>query len=169
MSTTEHCLCFGSASSSLLNLFLHFSPVAYWTPTDLRSTSFSVVSFCLFIQFMGFSRQEYWVVCHSLLQWTTFCQNSLPWAIRLGWPYTAWLIVSMSLTRLWSMWCLVSFLWLWLSVCLPLKDEDKRLVEASWWDGLAMGKTGSCSGGQAMLIKSVIHFSADGYSCVPSL
>ena len=50
-----------------------------------------------------------------------------------------------------------------------LKDEDKRLVEASWWDGLAVGKTGSCSGGQAMLIKSVIQFSADGYSCVPSL
>ena len=33
-------------------------------------------------------------VCHSLLQWTTFCQNSPPWPIRLGWPYTAWLIVS---------------------------------------------------------------------------
>ena len=28
------------------------------------------------------------------------------------------------------------------SVC-PLMDEDKRLVQASWWEGLAMGKTGS--------------------------
>ena len=36
------------------------------------------------------------VVCHSLLQWTTFCQNSPPWPIHLGWPYTAWLIVSLS-------------------------------------------------------------------------
>ena len=26
------------------------------------------------------------VVCHSLLQWTTFCQNSQPWPICLGWP-----------------------------------------------------------------------------------
>ena len=35
------------------------------------------------------------VVCHSLLQWTTFCQNCLPWPICLGWPYMAWLIVSL--------------------------------------------------------------------------
>ena len=26
-----------------------------------------------------------------LLQWTSFCQNSLPWPVHLGWPYTAWL------------------------------------------------------------------------------
>ena len=34
------------------------------------------------------------VVCHSLLQWTMLCQNSPPWPVHLGWPYTAWLIVS---------------------------------------------------------------------------
>ena len=44
------------------------------------------------------------VVCHSLLQWTTFCQNSPPRPVCLGWPYMAWLIVSLSYTRLWSMW-----------------------------------------------------------------
>ena len=27
------------------------------------------------------------MVCHSLLQWATFCQNSPPSPIRLGWPY----------------------------------------------------------------------------------
>ena len=32
----------------------------YWAPTDLGSFSFSILSFCLFIRFMGFSRQEYW-------------------------------------------------------------------------------------------------------------
>ena len=31
-----------------------------WAPTDLGSSSFSVISFCLFIVYMGFSRQEYW-------------------------------------------------------------------------------------------------------------
>ena len=31
------------------------------------------------------------VVCHSLLQWTTFCQTSAPWPVHLGWPHTAWL------------------------------------------------------------------------------
>ena len=52
---------------------------------------------------------------------------------------------------------LVSFLWLWFysggcrivvlasSVC-PLMDEDKRLVQVSWWERLAVGKTESCSG-----------------------
>ena len=41
-------------------LFLHWSLVAYWAPTNLGSSSFSVLSFCLFILLMGFSRQEYW-------------------------------------------------------------------------------------------------------------
>ena len=43
---------FGSASSFLLELFLHSSLVAYWAPTDLGSSSFRVVSLCLFILFM---------------------------------------------------------------------------------------------------------------------
>ena len=59
-STTGCCFFFGSISSFFLELFLHWSPVAYWAPTDLGSSSFSALSFCLFILFMGFSRQEYW-------------------------------------------------------------------------------------------------------------
>ena len=51
---------FGFISSLFLKLFLHSSPVAYWAPTDLGTSSFSIISFCLFILFMGFSRQEYW-------------------------------------------------------------------------------------------------------------
>ena len=49
------------------------------------------------------------VVCHSLFQWTTFCQNSSLWLVHLGWPWTAWLMASLSYTnpfattRLWSM------------------------------------------------------------------
>ena len=49
------------------------------------------------------------MVGHSLLQWTTFCQNSPLRPIHLGWPCTAWLIASLSYaslsatTRLWSM------------------------------------------------------------------
>ena len=31
------------------------------------------------------------MVCHSLLQWTTFCQTSPPWPDSLGWPHMAWL------------------------------------------------------------------------------
>ena len=109
-STTGHCLHFGSVSSFFLELFLHWSSVAYWAPTDLGSSSFSVLSFCLFILFMGFSRQEYWVVCHSLLQWTTLCQTSPPWPMCLGWLHTAWLSFT-ELDKLWSVWSD------WLVVC----------------------------------------------------
>ena len=49
-----------AAASLFLELFLHLSPVAYWEPTDLGSSSFSVLSFCLFILFMGISKQECW-------------------------------------------------------------------------------------------------------------
>ena len=42
-STTGRCLHFGSASSFLLELFLHFFPVAYWAPTNLGRSSFSVI------------------------------------------------------------------------------------------------------------------------------
>ena len=59
-STTGYCFCFGSVSSFFLELFLHSSPVSYWAPTNLGSSSFSVLSFHLFILFTGFSRQEYW-------------------------------------------------------------------------------------------------------------
>ena len=59
-STNGCCFCFGSISSWLLELVLHWSPVAYWAPTDLGSSSFTLLSFCLFVLFMGFSRQEYW-------------------------------------------------------------------------------------------------------------
>ena len=52
--------CFVFISSFFLKLFLHWSSVAYWASTNLGSSSFSVLSFCLFILFMAFSRQEYW-------------------------------------------------------------------------------------------------------------
>ena len=38
----------------LLKLYLCSSPVAYWAPTNLGSSFFSVLSFSLFILFMGF-------------------------------------------------------------------------------------------------------------------
>ena len=59
-STAGYCFCFGSIPSFFLELFLHRSAVAYWAPHDLGSSSFSILSFCLFILFLGFSRQEYW-------------------------------------------------------------------------------------------------------------
>ena len=64
--TTEHCFHLGPATSFLLELLvivLHFSPGAYWTPSDLGGcSSLRVISLCLFKQFMGFSWQEYWSI-----------------------------------------------------------------------------------------------------------
>ena len=95
-STTGCCFCFASVFSLFLELFLFSSPVAYWESTDLWSSSFSVLSFCLFILFMGYQGRNAEMVCHSLLQWMTLCETSPPWLINLGWLYRAWPIVSLS-------------------------------------------------------------------------
>ena len=119
-STAGHCFCFGSIPSFFLELFLHWSPVAYWAPTDLGSSSFGILSFCLFILFRGSQGKNTEVVCHSLLQWTTFCQTSPPWPAHLGLSHMAWL----SFTELDKAVVLVirltSFLWLWFQYVCPL-------------------------------------------------
>ena len=144
MSTAGHHFCFGSASSFFLEPFLQSSPVAYWTPTDLDGSSFSAISF-LFFSYCSWGSQgrNADVVCHCLPQWTTFRQNSPPWFVHVGWPDMAWLIQAVIHVLI-----LVSFLWLWLSFCLPSVEEDKRFVQAFWWERLAVGKAGSCSVGK---------------------
>ena len=94
--------------SELLVILPHSSPVAYWTPSDLGDSSFGVIPFWPFIEFMRFSQQVYWGGLPILLQWITFCQNSLLWP-SLGWPCMAWLIASLNYTspfvtaRQWSL------------------------------------------------------------------
>ena len=159
----------GSTSSLLLELFLFSSPVSFrhaltWG-IHLSVSCVFVFSYCSW----GFQGKHAEVVFHSLRHWV-FCQNFPPWPICLCWLYMAWFIVSLCYTQFWSMW---SF-WLVFCVCdlhsvCPLIDEDKRLVEASWWDGLAVGKTGLVLVGKAMFSKYLTQFSADGLDCVPSL
>ena len=95
-STTEHHFYFDSAASFFLELLviaLWSSPVACWTPSDLWGSYSGVIPFCLFIQFIGFSWQEYW--SDSFLQWTVFCQQSSLWLISLGRPHMAWLLIEL--------------------------------------------------------------------------
>ena len=42
--TTGYCFCFGSIPSFFLKFYLQWSPVPYWAPTDLESSSLSVLS-----------------------------------------------------------------------------------------------------------------------------
>ena len=102
-STTGYCFCFGSIPSFFLELFLHWSPVANWAPTDLGSSSFSILSFCLFILFKGFSRQKYWSglpfpspVDHILSDLSTMTR--LSWVIWLIWY--GWALMSPSIVLL---------------------------------------------------------------------
>ena len=85
-STTGRCLCFGSISSFFLELFLHWSPAACWAPTNLGSSPFSILSFAFSYCSWGSQGKNTEVACHSLLQWTTFYQNSPPWPIVSGVP-----------------------------------------------------------------------------------
>ena len=103
-----------------LEPFLHSSPVAYWTFTDLRSSSLSVISFCLFILFMRFSRQEYWSgltfpspVDHFLLQF--FIMTHLSLVVPHSMAYS-FIELDKAVVHVIS---LVSLLWLCFSFCLP--------------------------------------------------
>ena len=97
-STTGCCFCFGSVSSFFLELFLHWSPVAFWAPTDLGISS--SVSYLFAFSYCSWSSpgKNTEVFLYSLLQWAMFCPNSPPWPIHLGWPYTTRLKVSLSYT-----------------------------------------------------------------------
>ena len=58
-------------------------------------------------------------VCHSFLQWTTFCQTSPPWPVRLGWPHTAWLSFTELKKAVVRVIRLASCLWLWFQSVYP--------------------------------------------------
>ena len=73
-STTGRFFHFGSVSSFFLELFLPTSPVAYWSPTDLGSSSFSVISFCLYTVHV--------VLKARILKWFTIPSSSGPHSVR---------------------------------------------------------------------------------------
>ena len=90
------CFFFGSVSSFFLELFIHWSHSILGT---YRPGEF-IFQWPIFLAFSYCSWGSYGknteMVCHSLLQWTMFCQNPPPWPVCLGRPYMAWLIVSVS-------------------------------------------------------------------------
>ena len=119
-STTGCCICFGSVPSFFLELLLHWSPVAYWAPTNLGVHLSVSYLFAFSYSSWGSQGKNTEVACHSLLQWTTFCQNCPPWPIHLGWPYTAWLSFVELDKFVVHVIILASFLWLWFQSVCPL-------------------------------------------------
>ena len=132
-STAGYWFCFGSIPSFFLELFLHWSPVAYWVPTNLGSPSFSILLFCFSYCSWGSQGKNTEVVCHSLLRWTIFCQTSPPWPAHLGWPHRAWLsFIELDLLSMWSVWLvfcdcgyILSALW-WIRIRGLWKLPDGR-------------------------------------------
>ena len=121
---------FHSISSLCLELFFYSSPVAYWASTYLGSLSFSVISFCLFILFVGFSRQEYWSdVALSSPVYQVLPELSavthLSWVALHGTTHS-FIELDKAVVHVIS---LVSFLCfsLWFSLCLPSDEKDKIL------------------------------------------
>ena len=137
-STTGHCFCFRSVSSFFLELFLHSSPVAYWAPTDLEISSFSVIFFLPFHTVHG-------VLKARILKWFAIPFSSGPRFVRsllitrLSWVALHGMAHSLiefdkAMIHVIS---LISFLWLWFSFCLP---SDGWGHEA--YGSFLMGETG---------------------------
>ena len=116
-STTGCGFCFGPISSFFMELFLHSSPVAYWASTDVGSPSFSILSFCLSVQFMEFSRQSglpfLSPVDHILSELSTMIRPSWVAVHSMAHSFTE---LDKSVVHVSS---LLSFLWLWFSFCPP--------------------------------------------------
>ena len=114
-----------AAASFFMGLFLHWSPVAYWVPTDLGSPPFSVLKGkSLFILFMGFSRQECWSglpfpspVDHILSELSTM---TCPSWVALHNMAHSFIELDKAVVHVSS---LISFLCLWFPFCL-LSDEE---------------------------------------------
>ena len=101
----------------------------------------------LFILFMGFSRQQHWSglpspspVDHVLSELSTMTPPS--WVVLHGMTHSFTELDKAVVHVIGLIFCDCGFH----SVC-PLMDKDKRLVEAFWWEGLAIGESGSCSDG----------------------
>ena len=158
-STSQCCFCFGSVSSFFLKLFLHSSPVAYLTPINLGNSSFRVISSCLFILFMGFSRQGDW--------------SGLPLPSPVDHIFVRTLHHDLSFLG-GPTWHVLSF------YCVG-KGHDTCDLSALWWirirglwnlpDGRdwLRGKLGLVLMGGTMLSKSLIQLSVDCWGCVPSM
>ena len=112
-STTGCCFCFGSVSSFFLKLVLHWSPGAYWVPTDLGSSSFIVLSFCFSYCSWVSQGKNTEVVCHSLPQGRTLLCDLSVLGVCLHGMAHGFIELDKAVVHVIS---LISFLCLWFSL-----------------------------------------------------
>ena len=133
-------------------------------------SSFSVISFCLFILFMGLSRQEYLrglpfssPVNHILSKLSTM---TCPSWVALHSMTRGFIELDKDVVHVIS---LVSFLWLWFSLCLPSDEEGSGAYGSFLMGETDWGKPDLVLTGRTMLSKSLIQFSVYWWGCIPSL
>ena len=121
-----------------LHLFILSGVISPLSSSSILGTNlpgkfiFKHQSFCLFILFMGFSRQEYWSglpfpspVDHILSELSTMTRPS--WVALQGMAHS-FIELDKAVVLVVR---LVSFLWLWFSVCLPSDGEGFSLYNFS--------------------------------------
>ena len=121
-STTKYCFCFGSISSFfLISPLISSSILVIYQHGEFI---FQRLIFCLFILFMGLSRQEFW----SGLPLSSLVDDILSELSTMTYPsWVALHCMAYSFIELdkavVQVIISVSFLWLWFSVCLPADGE----------------------------------------------
>ena len=89
-STAEHHFHFSPAPSFFLELLLIVLHITSWILLTWEAYLPISYLFAPLYCSWGSCDRNTDVVCHSLLQWTTFCQSSSLWPIHFGWPCMAW-------------------------------------------------------------------------------
>ena len=67
------------------------SRVRLFSTPGIKAHQASLSSFCLFMLFMGFSRQEYWSGLPFPSPVDHILSDLSSWPVHLGWPHMAWL------------------------------------------------------------------------------
>ena len=126
----------------------------------------SQLSFCLFMLFMGFSRQECWSglpfpsLVDILSEGSTVTYKS--WVVIQSVAHS-FIELDMAVIYVIS---LVSFPSLCIAFCLPSDGWRWEACGNRLMGGLVVEKTGSCSGGQGHAQFSSVQFSSVPQSCL---
>ena len=145
---------FGLACSFCLELLVHSSAVAYWTPTYLGSSSFSVIFFFPFHTVHGVLKARI-LKCFAIPFSSGPRLSELFTMIPLSWVATlsmthSFIELEKAVVHVIN---LVCFLWFDFHSLCPLMDKDKRLLNASLLECLHLALMGG-----TLLNKSLFQF-----------